>query len=99
MAKKNRPEKELSRLRRQLEVLKAQRAHQLPSPPDRSPAPPPNPAAESKNETPLKSLEKSEISRVDPKFIKKDLRKTGLLFIAGLLLILAIYLLRQAIPF
>lgn len=105
MAKKTRQEKELSRLRQQLEVLKAQQSNREFTPsPSYSPSLPvtsPEKSSDAKPETkPLsKNLEKAGIQRVDQKFIKKDLLKTALLSLAALLLIAIIYLLRNQIPF
>lgn len=94
MAKKNRKEKELSRLRREIEILKAQasRKNYSQTKPQKeekvlSPATLP---------TPLKAL---EIRRVDPKYIKKDLLKTALLSVLAFAIILVLYLIRSQIPF
>ena len=98
MAKKPRQEKELSRLRREIEVLKAQKSglnYTIRQEAVREPIP------EGRfEEKPLpKSLEKAGIQRVDPKFIKTDLLKTAVLAIAALAVIAALYLLRNQIPF
>jgi hypothetical protein len=98
VAKKTRQEKELSRLRREIEVLKAQKSglnYTI-----RQEAVKESIPENSVEEKPLpKSLEKAGIQRVDPKFIKKDLLKTAILAIAALAVITALYLLRSQIPF
>ncbi len=99
MAKKTRQEKELSRLRQQLEVLKAQQSNREFTPPPAYSPPPLEPTAKPKAAPLPKNLEKVGIQRVDPKFIKKDLLKTGLLSLLALLLILILYLLRNKIAF
>lgn len=98
MSKKTRREKELSRLRREIEILKAQKSWQgyTPSPPQLEE---PEPRTETPKEPPPKNLEKAEIQRVDLKFIKKDLVKTVILSTGALLAIAIIYLLRGRIPF
>ena len=96
MSKKTRQEKDLARLRRQIEVLKAQnseRSHDYSPPPRevREESKPEKPA-----EPPIKSL---EIKKVAPKFIKADLLKTTALALIALAIILLLYLLRNQIPF
>lgn len=94
MTKKTRKEKELSRLRREIEILKAQTSGQNYSasePQKEEKAPSPVPAS-----TILKPL---NIRRVDPKYIKKDLIKTAVLSLLALAVIAALYLLRNQIPF
>ena len=98
VAKKTRQEKELSRLRREIEVLKAQKSglnYTINQGAVKESIP-----ENIVEEKPLpKSLEKAEIQRVDPKFIKKDLLKTAVMAIAALAVIAALYLLRNQIPF
>lgn len=105
MARKTRKEKENTRLRREIEVLKAQVSGQnyLESEPVKTQTPTPPPAIASSGvagaastPTPLKPL---EIRRVDPKFIKADLLKTALLSVLAIAAILVLYLLRSRIPF
>jgi len=98
VARKTRQEKELSRLRRQLEALKAQRREFSPAPPPIV-TPPAGKTAEPKTKPLPKNLEKAGIQRVDPQFIKKDLSKTGGLSLFALLIILILYLLRSRLPF
>ena len=96
MAKKTRQEKDLARLRRQIEVLKAQnseRSHDY-SPPPREMREESKP--EKSAETPIKKL---EIKKVAPKFIKADLLKTTTFALIALAVIAALYLLRDKIPF
>jgi hypothetical protein len=95
VSKKTRQEKELSRLRRQIEVLRAQesgRSHQYsPPPPEVKEAQP-----ETAEEAPANKL---EIRKVEPRFIKKDLLKTAVLALISLATIGLLYLLRDQIPF
>ena len=95
MAKKTRQEKELSRLRREIEILKAQKSYTSSIPKLEEPEPSP----EIQKEPLPKNLEKAGIQRVDLKFIKKDLVKTVILSIGALLVIAILYLLRSRIPF
>ncbi|MDP1710538.1 MAG: hypothetical protein Q8L46_01190 [candidate division WWE3 bacterium] len=105
MAKRTRKEKENARLRREIEVLKAQVSGQnyadpKPRAEEKATAatPPPTFAKASAGAapTPLKVL---EMRRVDPKFIKADLLKTALLSVLAIAFILVLYLLRSRIPF
>lgn len=96
MSKKTRQEKDLARLRRQIEVLRAQnseRSHDY-SPPPREVQEESKPGKST--EPPIKNL---EIRKVAPKFIKADLLKTIVLSLAALAVIAALYLLRNQIPF
>lgn len=95
MTKKTRKEKELSRLRREIEILKAQASRKNYSPAT-SPASGGTPPLGGGNPASLKAL---EIRRVDPKYIKKDLLKTALLSVLALAIILVLYLMRSQIPF
>jgi len=82
MTKKSRREKELARLRREVEVLRAQLASQK-GPPTLETPTKPEPAEEPKMvEEPraVKALKTQPTVRsVDPKFIKADLVKSGIL--------------------
>lgn len=114
MAKKTRKQKEVARLRREIEILKAQvsgrRPEVLPSgqtyskPKPRAEekviasTPPPTFAKASAGAAPT-PLKVLEMRRVDPKFIKADLLKTALLSVLAIAAILVLYLLRSRIPF
>ena len=96
MSKKARQEKDLARLRRQIEVLRAQnseRSHDY-SPPPREVRE--ENKSEKSAEPPIKNL---EIRKVAPKFIKADLLKTTVLSLIALAVIATLYLLRNQIPF
>lgn len=90
MVKRTRKEKELAQIRREIEVLKAQL----------------NTAGENRElqenkkageEVNLKQMG-LEIQSVDPKYIKSDLIKTGVLTLISIVIITLLYLLRNQIP-
>ncbi len=91
MAKKTRKEKELAKLRREAEFLRAQlkgsnegrNRQESPKPQD----------------TDNKKVRKEEIQRVDPRYIKSDLIKAGILTAVAVGIVFAVYMLRDQIPF
>jgi len=86
VGKRTRKEKELAKVRRQLEVLKAQTTTARKQT---------QTSQELKKEVPSKS----ETQRVDSKYIKKDLLKAGILTIILMGIILVAWALRARIPF
>jgi hypothetical protein len=93
MAKKRRKDKELARLRREVEVLKAQVAGRE----DKGRERVPKRRVEGRDkpqDKPRQLSTKSIIQQVDPKFLKKDLIKSGILalIVIGTLATLALLL-------
>ena len=90
MAKKTRKEKELAQLRRKAEVLRAQLKGSR---------------GEQKQQESLKpqstnnKVQKEEIQRVNPKYIKEDLIKAGILTAIAIGIVFAFYVLKGQIPF
>jgi len=94
MAKKNRREKELARLRREVEVLRAQLTTQRPSSSTTQKVEDKQIIANGAKEEKLKRSEKATITqRVDPKFLKADLAKSAVLTFAALAALVALTLL------
>jgi len=87
MSKKRRKDKELAHLRREVEVLRAQIAGQKPTLP---PAPSTPPSIQKPAVTPKEvkepAIRKPQLppQMVDPKFIKADLIKSGILTLVAL---------------
>jgi len=98
VAKKRRKDKELARLRREVEALRAQLAAQKPKDgarlrPTRTAEP--NSTASSKEAEALghgrkRKKQLTEVQRVNPKFLKADLTKSGVLTLIafGILIVL-----------
>ncbi|NIT04556.1 hypothetical protein GTO10_06720 [Candidatus Saccharibacteria bacterium] len=86
MGKRTKKEKERSRERRKLEVLRAQTTDK-------------NRRVEDVEEPKKKTNPETEIQRVDPKYIKKDLVKAGILTALFLGIIVMLYALKDKIPF
>ncbi len=97
MAKKTRREKEVARLRREVEALRAQVGGQN-TPSDQTQPEEETPTKKIEKPFP-KTLEKAGIQRVNPKFTKADLKKTAVLSLFALAIIFVLYLLRARIPF
>jgi hypothetical protein len=91
MAKKTRKEKELAQLRREVEVLRAQLKGSNETPTQQEK---PQIKGDSK-----KKVQKEKIQKVDPKYIKADLIKAGVLTVLAIGIILAAYIFRDLIPF
>lgn len=91
MAKKTRKEKELAQLRREVEVLKAQlKVSNEKTSRQESPKP---------QDGGSKNPQREKIQRVDPKHIKADLIKAGILAASAIGIVLAVYALKDQIPF
>ena len=93
VAKKTKKEKELARLRREIEVLRAQLPKQD--------------TIEATKEVKVirepgvkpKTLQQAGIQRVDSKFIKADLLRATILTLISLAVIAILYIFRNQIPF
>ncbi len=93
VAKKTKKEKELARLRREIEVLRAQLPEQD--------------TIEATKEVKVirepgvkpKTLQQAGIQRVDSKFIKADLLRATILTLISLAVIAILYIFRNQIPF
>lgn len=90
MVKRTRKEKELAQIRREIEVLKAQ----LNTTEENRELQENKKAGEEVN---LKQMG-LEIQSVDPKYIKSDLIKTGVLTLISIGIITLLYILRNQIP-
>ena len=98
MAKKKRKDKELARLRREVEVLRAQLAGER--------GPKEAKTAEVVGKTKTQLYQKTPHSgtavaarRVDPTYIKKDLLRSGILTLIACGMIVGLYAFRTRIPF
>ncbi len=93
VAKKTKKEKELARLRREVEVLRAQLSKQ-----DTTEATKEVKVIREPGVKP-KTLQQAGIQRVDSKFIKADLLRATILTLISLAVIAILYIFRNQIPF
>ena len=84
MAKKKRRDKEVTRLRREVEILKAQMAAETPLPKEKPPAQ----QAEKKHPIPVA---KEVIPTLNSTYLKKDLCKSLLLTLLALTILMILY--------
>lgn len=94
MAKKTKKQKEVARLRREVETLRAQLSRQ----PTASPRTELRPGTEAQPPE-SKTSPSPQMQRVDPKFIKADLIRAAVLTLVSLVALALLYIFRNWIPF